>query len=114
MVTIELYFSDTDFRPGVATVACISYPRVMKKAQDEVDSVVGIHRMPEFEDLGSLPYVQAIIKECLRLVVISLAYYNFDESLAEDGTRFLPWAYLILLLKMMYMTGCSFRQAALL
>ncbi|XP_006457756.1 hypothetical protein AGABI2DRAFT_133623 [Agaricus bisporus var. bisporus H97] len=47
-------------------LACISYPRVMKKAQDEVDSVVGIHRMPEFEDLDYLPYVQAIIKECLR------------------------------------------------
>lgn len=42
------------------------HPRVMKKAQEEIDAVIGPHRMPGFDDYDSLPYLQAVIKETLR------------------------------------------------
>ncbi|RPD62902.1 CyP450 monooxygenase [Lentinus tigrinus ALCF2SS1-6] len=39
---------------------------VQKKAQVELDSVVGPHRLPEYRDRASLPYVDAVLKESLR------------------------------------------------
>ena len=41
-------------------------PHVLAKAQAELDAVVGPHRLPEFEDMKSLPYICAIVKELLR------------------------------------------------
>ncbi len=43
-----------------------SFPEAQKKAQAELDAVVGPHRLPDFADQESLPYVCAVIKECLR------------------------------------------------
>ncbi|CDO74150.1 hypothetical protein BN946_scf185043.g200 [Trametes cinnabarina] len=42
------------------------YPDAVIKAQKEIDSVVGTHRLPTFSDRPSLPYVDAIMSECLR------------------------------------------------
>ena len=42
------------------------YPAVQKKAQEELDAVVGSERLPGLSDRPSLPYVNALIKECLR------------------------------------------------
>ncbi|ESK96519.1 cytochrome p450 [Moniliophthora roreri MCA 2997] len=44
----------------------ISHPHVLKKLREEIDSVVGNERMPEFEDQENLPYLVACIKETLR------------------------------------------------
>ena len=42
------------------------FPEKQKKAQEELDRVVGPERLPTFEDRPSLPYVEAIISECFR------------------------------------------------
>ena len=42
------------------------YPHVMKKAQEELDRVVGNERLPELSDRGNLPYISALLKELLR------------------------------------------------
>jgi len=42
-------------------------PRVMKKLQDELESVVGMDRMVCESDLPKLLYLQAVVKETLRL-----------------------------------------------
>lgn len=42
------------------------YPDIQRKAQDELDSVVGRERLPTFEDRLGLPFVDAICKEVLR------------------------------------------------
>ncbi|KAI0335310.1 cytochrome P450 [Cubamyces sp. BRFM 1775] len=47
-------------------LAMALHPDVQRKAQVELDAVVGPMRLPEFEDQRSLPYIQAIVKECLR------------------------------------------------
>ena len=47
-------------------LAMALYPDVMRKAQAEIDTVVGRHRMPTFADRPHLPYVRAIVKEVLR------------------------------------------------
>ena len=47
-------------------LALALHPEVQKKAQAEIDAVVGPDRLPEFEDRPSLPYVNAVIKELMR------------------------------------------------
>ncbi|KAJ7811371.1 cytochrome P450 [Mycena leptocephala] len=37
-----------------------------QKAQSEIDTVIGIHRLPEFEDRPSLPFVEALYREVMR------------------------------------------------
>jgi cytochrome P450 len=47
-------------------VGMLSNPSVIKKAQEEIDRVIGDSRTPVFEDEFDLPYVRQIIKETLR------------------------------------------------
>ena len=42
------------------------YPEVQKRAQAEIDAVVGSNRLPDFHDRPSLPYINAIVKELSR------------------------------------------------
>ena len=42
------------------------HPHVMKKAQQELDSVVGTSRLPTFADRPSLPYLEALFTELFR------------------------------------------------
>ncbi|XP_038697127.1 cytochrome P450 93A2-like [Tripterygium wilfordii] len=44
-----------------------NHPQVFKRLRDEIDSVVGSKRLVEESDIPSLPYLQAVIKETLRL-----------------------------------------------
>ncbi|KAG5643123.1 hypothetical protein DXG03_001549 [Asterophora parasitica] len=41
-------------------------PEVFRKAQEELDQVIGSGRLPTFDDRGSLPYLECILKEVLR------------------------------------------------
>jgi Cytochrome P450 len=42
------------------------YPEVQKKAQAEIDAVIGPNRLPDFQDRPSLPYINAVVKESSR------------------------------------------------
>ena len=42
------------------------YPEVQKKAQAEIDAVVGPNRLPDFHDRPYLPYINAVVKESSR------------------------------------------------
>ncbi|KAG6874854.1 hypothetical protein C0992_006235 [Termitomyces sp. T32_za158] len=44
----------------------LTNPQALKKAQDEIDRVVGPDNLPTFGDENSLPYITAITKETLR------------------------------------------------
>ncbi|KAG6375755.1 glycolipid transfer protein domain-containing protein [Boletus reticuloceps] len=48
------------------TLAIVLNPRVSKRAQAEIDTVVGTDRLPHFGDRPALPYVNATIREVLR------------------------------------------------
>ena len=39
------------------TITMLHYPEIMRKAQVELDKVVGRERAPNFEDKNNLPYV---------------------------------------------------------
>jgi cytochrome P450 len=44
----------------------VLYPEVQRKAQAELDRVVGTSRLPDFGDREDLVYVKAVITELLR------------------------------------------------
>jgi flavonoid 3'-monooxygenase len=50
-----------------ALVELLKHPKVMKKAQDELDGVVGDGRFVNENDIPQLKYLQAIMKETFRL-----------------------------------------------
>ena len=47
-------------------LAMVLYPEVQRRAQAEIDSVVGEDRLPTFEDRSSLPYVESVLRETFR------------------------------------------------
>ena len=47
-------------------LAMTLYPDVQKKAQKELDVVLGMDRLPDFADRESLPYTEALFMECFR------------------------------------------------
>ncbi|KAG6328751.1 hypothetical protein ID866_10338 [Astraeus odoratus] len=51
-------------------LAMTLFPEIQKKAQAEIDAVVGSERLPTFADRERLPYIDAIVKEVLRWHVI--------------------------------------------
>ena len=42
------------------------YPDAQRRAQNELDDVVGRDRLPTFEDRARLPYLTNIVKETFR------------------------------------------------
>jgi cytochrome P450 len=61
-----LTFLKTTSTLMVFILSMVLYPDVQKRAQAEIDSVIGTDRLPTFEDRASLPYVDAILRETLR------------------------------------------------
>lgn len=60
----------------------ILHPEAQKKAQEEIDRVVGRDRLPSFRDYEHLPYVRAMVKEVMRWRgVAPLGEFLFHTSL---------------------------------
>ena len=47
-------------------MAMVLNPDVRRRAQVEIDRVVGHDRLPSYADRSDLPYTEAIMKEVLR------------------------------------------------
>lgn len=59
--------SDTTAATLVGFVqAMILYPEAQKRAQEEIDRVVGQDRLPNMDDEMNLPFVRGCVKESLR------------------------------------------------
>jgi hypothetical protein len=52
-------------------LAMMLFPSVQRKAQAEIDTVIGDGRLPRFEDRERLPYVNALVKETLRWLPVT-------------------------------------------
>ena len=51
---------------GSFFLAMVLHPEVQERARHELDKVIGPDRLPTFDDFGSVPYIDALIKETLR------------------------------------------------
>lgn len=58
---------DTTSGTMITTIlAMCTFPEAQRKAQEELDTVVGHDRSPSWSDEDSLPYLAALVKEVLR------------------------------------------------
>lgn len=62
------------------------FPEVQRKAQQELDTVVGKKRLPHFHDRENLPYINALVKEVLRwhpVVPMNLAHTSNQDDTCD-------------------------------
>jgi hypothetical protein len=59
------------------------YPEVQKRAQAELDSVIGPDRLATLDDQDNLPYITAIVKETLRWSPVAPEGMDFSNLLAH-------------------------------
>lgn len=78
--------SDTSSSVILAFIhAMTKWGGVLKKAQEEMDAVVGEDRTPQWSDYENLPYAAATVKEAMRWrPVVPLA---FPHAAAEGGNH---------------------------
>ncbi|CAI7617955.1 unnamed protein product [Penicillium bialowiezense] len=75
----------------VSSIACFFlamalFPEVQRKAQQELDTVIGEKRLPHFHDRESLPYINALVKEVLRwhpVVPMNIAHTSTQDDICE-------------------------------
>jgi cytochrome P450 len=60
----------------------VLFSEVQKKAQEELDRVVGEDRLPAWEDEENLPYVRGLIKEVLRWRPVNK--FGMPHATSED------------------------------
>jgi cytochrome P450 len=63
------YIAGSDTSVAAVTsffLAAVVYPDVQRQAQAELDRVIGRNHLPEFKDKDELPYLDAVMRECLR------------------------------------------------
>ncbi|OCH88084.1 O-methylsterigmatocystin oxidoreductase [Obba rivulosa] len=63
--------------------AMVLHPEMQRRGQEELATVVGDGRLPEFSDRTSLPYINAIAKECTRWMPVAPLGVP-HASLADD------------------------------
>ncbi|KAF5370324.1 hypothetical protein D9758_006938 [Tetrapyrgos nigripes] len=76
----------------------IQFPHIQRKAQEEIDTVIGRSRLPSFSDMDHLPYICALIREMLRwrppapfgVVYQSVKDDYFDGQIIPGGSLCIP------------------------
>ncbi|KAL0264606.1 hypothetical protein SLS55_000556 [Diplodia seriata] len=72
---LAAYMAGTLFEAGSDTTSstlygfvqgALLYPACQRRAQAELDAVVGLERLPDLDDVPRLPYVTACVKESMR------------------------------------------------
>jgi len=72
-------------------LAMALYPEVQKKAQAEIDAVVGPNRLPDFQDRPSLLYINAVVKESMRWnIVVPLGIPHIATNADEYDGYYIP------------------------
>lgn len=69
-----------------ALAELLQNPRTMRNLQEELQTVLGSKAQVEDSDIDRLPYLQAVIKETLRLhSVVPLVSYRADATVQVQG-----------------------------
>nr|UUV61158.1 codon optimized SrKAHe1 [synthetic construct]UUV61162.1 KAHe1 [Stevia rebaudiana] len=58
----------------------VNHPHVLKKAQAEIDRVIGNNRLIDESDIGNIPYIGCIINETLRLYPAGPLLFPHESS----------------------------------
>ncbi|KAI0547807.1 cytochrome protein [Xylaria curta] len=76
-------------------LAMTLYPEVQRKAQEEIDRVIGTGRLPSYHDRDNLPYINAIVDEAWRfhpVIPMGVAHTCSEDDVVEFDSKayFIP------------------------
>jgi hypothetical protein len=57
----------------------VLFPQVQRRAQAELDAVIGRDRLPTFDDRPRLPYIEALCKELMRWKMVTPTGTSFSS-----------------------------------
>jgi cytochrome P450 len=66
LVKAAIYFLQTASSLGTFFCAMAMFPEVQAKAQRDIDLIIGSERLVNFDDMSSLPYIEALRREAMR------------------------------------------------
>ena len=74
------------------------HPEIQKRAQKEIDSVVGPSRLPNFNDYDKLPFIRGLLFETLRwnpVTPLGVAHMVVEDDIyrgmkVPKGTTIIP------------------------
>ncbi|EIW83949.1 cytochrome P450 [Coniophora puteana RWD-64-598 SS2] len=81
----------------VFVLAMVLHPDVQRRAQEELEAIVGNNRLPTLEDRPSLPYLGAVIREVMRwhpVVPLAIGHATVEDDVYEN--YFIPKGYTII------------------
>ncbi|KIY64170.1 cytochrome P450 [Cylindrobasidium torrendii FP15055 ss-10] len=96
-----IYTAGTETTAGVMNwfvLAMLAFPEHQRRAQEELDRVVGRTRLPAFSDIDQLPYIHALIRETMRwrpvdplgMVHVTVADDWYEGMYIPKGTIYVP------------------------
>lgn len=124
--TVRLYYFDIEVlfnslsSPQTAVTVHVffllmaMFPEIQRKAQAELESVIGKDRLPSFEDRDRLTYVEAVCKEVMRYhAVVPNGEYFSCSGYHKSYWRHVPTiqVFPIARLQTIFMMECSFPKA---
>lgn len=74
----------------------ILYPEAQKKAQEEINRVIGSGRLPDYADREKLPYVEAFYREAMRWhpttpLRMCHLFIKYSIKSDKDDITIAPW-----------------------
>ncbi|KAI1756353.1 cytochrome protein [Xylaria castorea] len=99
-VAMSMYAGGGDTTVNTITsffFAMTLFPEVQRKAQEEIDQVIGTSRLPMYSDRESLPYINAIVTEAWRwhtVVPMALPHATTAEDIVNG--YFIPKGSLVI------------------
>ncbi|XP_018428283.1 PREDICTED: cytochrome P450 2A5-like [Nanorana parkeri] len=84
---LELFFAGTETTSitlQYSLLVMIKHPKVQERIQEEIDSVIGMDRLPSIADRSNMPYTNAVIHEILRYM--ELVPMALPHKVTEDVT----------------------------
>ena len=66
VVTNDIRRFQTNVTLVTFVLMMVLHPRVLEKALDEIDTVIGPDRLPTRDDRDSLPYLECVLQEVYR------------------------------------------------
>ena len=71
----------------------VLFPQVQKRAQAELDAVIGRDRLPTLDDKPRLPYIEALCKELIRWNMVAPTGTSFSRVARMKNLNNTPLAF---------------------